>query len=95
MERASDPRPWAIPIHTAAMPRPSAAKKRATGPGPLRTARGAGRVDLAGAFFLGADLVDFLDVLRDRVLDPLLELLLLDVLELRDPGGEDVRVAML
>ena len=30
-------------------------------------------------------------VLRDRVLEPLF----LDVLELRDPGGEDVRVAML
>jgi hypothetical protein len=29
-------------------------------------------------------------VLRDRVLEPLV-----DALELRDPGGEDVRVAML
>ena len=33
-------------------------------------------------------------VLRDRVLEPL-ALLDPDVLELRDPGGEDVRVAML
>jgi hypothetical protein len=32
-------------------------------------------------------------VLRDRVLEPLV--VRLDVLELRDPGGEDVRVAML
>jgi hypothetical protein len=34
-------------------------------------------------------------VLRDRVLEPLVLLLDPDVLELRDPGGEDVRVAML
>jgi hypothetical protein len=34
-------------------------------------------------------------VLRDRVLEPLLLLAEEDVLELRDPGGEDVRVAML
>ncbi|WP_165354440.1 hypothetical protein [Nocardioides glacieisoli] len=39
----------------------------------------------------GADLL----VLRDRVLEALDRLLEPDVLVLRDPGGEDVRVAML
>jgi hypothetical protein len=41
--------------------------------------------------------VGFLPVLRDRVLDALPRPVLLvdeDVLLLRDPGGEDVRVAM-
>jgi hypothetical protein len=42
--------------------------------------------------------VGFLPVLRDRVLDapprPVLPDLDEDVLLLRDPGGEDVRVAM-
>ena len=82
---------------TAETPRQSAAKVRATGPGPLRTARGAGR-RLAGLRAAGLRLVvDFFGaglrrglVLRDRVLE-----LDLDVLLLRDPGGEDVRVAML
>jgi hypothetical protein len=74
---------------------------RATGPGPLRTARGAGRVLLVERPRLELERL----VLRDRVLEPprfavpdRLEpaLLLLDedVLLLRDPGGEDVRVAM-
>ncbi|WP_235735056.1 hypothetical protein [Nocardioides alcanivorans] len=89
-----------MPIQIAASPRPSAVKNRATGPGPLRTARGAGRelrevAFLAGAFFDAALEVGFLEVLRDRVLALEPELLLRDVLELRDPGGEDVRVAML
>jgi len=39
--------------------------------------------------------VDLLPVLRDRVLEALDRLLEPDVLVLRDPGGEDVRVAML
>jgi hypothetical protein len=64
-----------------------------TGPGPLRTARGAGR-RLAVLFFAVGR---FLAVLRDRelvlVLPPLLRLV--DVLRLRDRVGEDVRVAML
>ena len=34
-------------------------------------------------------------LLRDRVLEPARDLLVRDVLLLRDPGGEDVRVAML
>src|SRR6476620_7963984 len=41
--RAVAPRAWAIASQTAATPRPSAVNARATGPGPLRTARGAGR----------------------------------------------------
>ncbi|GAA5152382.1 hypothetical protein GCM10023340_32610 [Nocardioides marinquilinus] len=98
-------------------------KKRATGPGPVRTARGGTRpvetargvrvlvflagVRLAGAF---ADVpflvvpellleVDF-RVLRVRDEEPpadpprVLPRLVVDVLLLRDPGGEDVRVAM-
>jgi hypothetical protein len=62
--------------------------KRATGPEPLRTARGAGRRLLVFLFF----------VLRLRVPEPpRLPFFDLDedVLLLRDPGGEDVRVAML
>jgi hypothetical protein len=68
-------------------------KKRATGPGPLRTARGAGRRFAVGRF----EVALFFDVLRDRELVPaFLPLLrLVDVLRLRDRGGEDVRVAML
>ena len=77
--------------------------------GPLRTERGAGRevVDFFADDFLGAGLraggrlaaleVVLVEVLRGRVpvLVPLRLLVLrLDVLVLRDPGGEDVRVAM-
>jgi hypothetical protein len=63
---------------------------RSTGPGPLRTARGAGR--RAEVFFAAGFL---LVVLRERELVVFFapereeELVLL-----RDPGGEDVRVAM-
>jgi hypothetical protein len=69
-------------------------KKRATGPGPLRTARGAGRRFAVDRFEVA---LFFFDVLRDRELVPaFLPLLrLVDVLRLRDRGGEDVRVAML
>ena len=42
--------PWATASQTAATPRKIVSKKRATGPRPLRTARGAGR--LAGASFV-------------------------------------------
>jgi hypothetical protein len=92
-----------MPSHTAEMPRPIAPKVRETGPGPLRTARGAGRE--AGRRLAALEplrpLVELergvglvVRVLRDRVLalDRLFEP---DVLVLRDPGGEDVRVAML
>lgn len=84
-----------------AMARPSAPKVRETGPGPLRTARGAGRFagvrerpladPRAGADLPRAGLVvGRLEVVpRDRAFA-----LVLDVLELREPGGEDVRVAM-
>ena len=88
-----------MPSQTAAIPRPIAPKARETGPGPLRTARGAGRdagrrlAALEPLRLLVEELGRLL-VLRDRVLEPLL-LLAEDVLELRDPGGEDVRVAML
>jgi hypothetical protein len=89
-----------MPSQTAAIPRPIAPKARETGPGPLRTARGAGRdagrrlaalEPLLVELDRGADLL----VLRDRVLEALDRLLEPDVLVLRDPGGEDVRVAML
>jgi hypothetical protein len=87
-----------MPSQIATSARASAEKPRATGPGPVRTARGAGR-RVAGRFFavLLFEEVGFLAVLRDRelvlVLLPLLRLL--DVLRLRDRVGEDVRVAML
>ncbi len=78
--------------------------------GPLRTERGAGRevVDFFADDFLGAGLraggrlaaleVVLVEVLRGRVPElvplPVLLVLRVDVLVLRDPGGEDVRVAM-
>ncbi len=99
MLRATAPTPWAMPSQAAAIPRKTSVKNWATGPGPERTARGAGRRD-AGLRLLEAGLRLEL-VLRDRVLEPLrpvlrvvLVLLDVDVLLLRDPGGEDVRVAM-
>ncbi|GAA2113295.1 hypothetical protein GCM10009843_00810 [Nocardioides bigeumensis] len=95
MPRAAAPMPWATAIQTAAAPRPSIAKKRKTGPGPLRTARGAGRAAfdrprplLEGAAFRAV-------LLRPELRDRVLERPRVDVLLLRDPGGEDVRVAML
>jgi hypothetical protein len=83
------------------------AKNRATGPGPVRTARGAGldagRRD-AGRFLAAVFDRDFEAGVRP---EPVLRLVLVDrgepvlrdrevedVLLLRDPGGEDVRVAM-
>ena len=71
----------------------------------MRTARGAGRFFAEGRFADEPRLVllvrvveGFLPVLRDRVLEPLRPVVRdpdVDVLLLRDPGGEDVRVAML
>src|SRR5918994_4253967 len=93
--RATAPTPCAIPSQIAASARASALNACDTGPGPLRTARGAGRRLAVLRFEVGR----FLAVLRDRELDPALVVLplprLLDVLRLRDRVGEDVRVAML
>ena len=73
---------------------------------PLRTARGAGRFDRETGrldferLVLRLDVdavVGFLPLLRDRVLEvprPALLDAVEDVLLLREPGGEDVRVAM-
>src|SRR3546814_6934740 len=78
---------------------PRATKTRRIGPGPERTARGAGREPPVGLRFVVDFRLAWLPVLRGRVLEdapePFLEELLLDVLLLREPGGEDVRVAML
>src|SRR3954463_1248616 len=94
--RAMVPIPWAIASQRAATPLRSARERLATGPRPLRTARGAGRAELPRGAGLRA-VVDagrlVVPALRARVLGarpPLEE----DVLLLRDPGGEDVRVAM-
>ena len=102
MLRAVAPSAPAIPIQTARSAVQSARKNRRTGPGPERTARGAGRDELDRVDFdFGLRLVEVLRlVLRDRELEvePLVRLVLdrpdVDVLLLRDPGGEDVRVAM-
>jgi Zn-dependent protease with chaperone function len=90
--------PWAMPSQTAETALKTASKNRAIGPRPVRTARGAGRrlraagrrVDffLLGFFFDAVRLV--LRVLRARVV----EAPRVGVLLLREPGGEDVRVAM-
>ena len=97
MPRATAPMPWAIASQAAATPRPRNAKKRKTGPGPLRTARGAGRAAVERRRRLAGLRVGF--VRRDRVLElPFDEPFAAPregVLLLRDPGGEDVRVAML
>src|SRR5262249_46431677 len=98
MLRASEPIPWATASQRAATPRNSAAKSVATGPRPLRTARGAGR--FCALLPRAAGLRAVREV--DRLVVPALRARLLgarppfeeDVLLLRDPGGEDVRVAM-
>ena len=96
--RATPPIAWATASQTAATPRKIVSKKRATGPRPLRTARGAGRRFAVEprffwgdfrALFLAAGAVAVL--LRLRVVPAAL---LDGVLLLREPGGEDVRVAM-
>src|SRR5690349_19278640 len=94
IERATAPTACATPSHTAATPRPTRAKVRETGPCPLRTARGAGRALERLRPFADERGAGRLLVLRDRVLEPLVVRFDPDVLELRDPGGEDVRVAM-
>ncbi len=88
------PMPCAIASQIAATPRPSAVNDRATGPGPLRTARGAGRRAVERPFAVRAGAFD---VLRDRELVLFFARLLprlVEVVRLRDPVGEDVRVAM-
>ncbi len=98
MPRAAAPTAWATAPHTVRTARSSAEKKRATGPGPERTARGAGRF----ADEEVEDLVVGFRALRERELDALLPaearleavVLVEEVLLLREPGGEDVRVAM-
>ncbi|GAB3787811.1 hypothetical protein GCM10027601_27400 [Nocardioides ungokensis] len=112
MLRAVAPRAWAMASQTAATPLPSVVNSRASGPGPVRTARGAGRRAVEEAWLLEGELfeevlprdvlepdllLELLPVLRDRALEPLRPVLrvpVVDVLLLRDPGGEDVRVAM-
>src|SRR3546814_18077470 len=78
---------------------PRATKTRRIGPGPERTARGAGREPPVGLRFVVDFRLAWLPVLRGRVLEdapePFLDELLLDVRLLREPGGEEVRVAML
>ncbi|MEZ0580123.1 hypothetical protein [Nocardioides sp. MH1] len=95
--RTTAPTPWAMPSQIATKARASAEKPFDTGPGPLRTARGAGRRDALLFFAVLLLVVGFFAVLRDRelVLVRLPLLRLVDVLRLRDRVGEDVRVAML
>jgi hypothetical protein len=85
-----------MPSHVEATPLPRAAKSDAIGPGPLRTARGAGRFALVDERL---DDEDFRRVWlpdgRDREVPALPRELLRALLVLRDAGGEDVRVAML
>src|SRR5690349_13094625 len=88
--RAPDPMPPATPSQTAVIPWPRPAKVRETGPGPLRTARGAGRRFLLAPFFAGGLRLLWLPDGRDREVEAPFVLVLL----LRDAGGEDVRVAM-
>ena len=94
-----------MPNQTASIPRARTPNARAIGPVPLRTARGAGRFDLETGrldferLVLRLDVdavVGFLPLLRDRVLEVPRPALLdvEEVLLLREPGGEDVRVAM-
>jgi hypothetical protein len=96
--------PWATASQMAATPRKTVSKNLAIGPLPVRTARGAGRrLRLAapllppprraagfrvGFFLLDAVLLCF-RVLRARVVEDRSE----DPALLREPGGEDVRVA--
>src|SRR5262245_38239445 len=87
--------PWATANQTAAMPRKTAAKKEAIGPRPVRTARGAGRRLRVGPLPRAGFRAGFrflLDAVRLRF-RVLLARASEGVLLLREPGGEDVRVA--
>src|SRR4051812_43798263 len=95
MPRATAPMPWATASQSAAAPLKTPSKKLATGPRPLRTARGAGRLLLVAPLpraGLRPGLRFLLDAVRLR-LRVLLARASEDVLLLREPGGEDVRVA--
>ncbi len=95
IRRTAPPTAWATPSQAETSTRVSALNSRNTGPGPLRTARGAGRPALPD-FFLGAGLrLEVVPVDRLREVEPPLPELREDVPLLRDAGGEDVRVAML
>jgi hypothetical protein len=87
--RTPAPSRCATPSQVAARPRPRAANSVAIGPGPFRTALGAGRLDLLEVRRFDED---FLRVWLpdDRVLEAAELLALL----FDDAGGEDVRVAM-
>ena len=100
--RTPAPIPFASPSQTVASAWPNVVKTRKIGPGPLRTARGAGRLaaDFAAGRFDAAGFRRAWLVPDDRVREvepPLVGAFFgpaEDVLLLRDPGGEDVRVAM-
>ena len=93
--RTADPMACATPSQAATTTRVSALKTRKTGPGPLRTARGAGRFAVERAAALrGAGLrPDLVPVVRPREVEPPLPERAEELL-LRDAVGEDVRVAM-
>ena len=100
MRRTPPPTACATPSQAVTSTWARTLKIRKIGPGPVRTARGAGRlVPFAAARFFGAGLR--LEVVPDdRVREvelpfPPLERLREGVLLLRDAGGEDVRVAMI
>ena len=101
IRRTPPPTAWATPSQAVTSTRARAVKTRAIGPGPLRTARGAGRRPvelprLRAAARLGAGFrPDLFPVDREREAEPPCPDLRAGVLLLRDPGGEDVRVAML
>ncbi|MGZ5401342.1 MAG: hypothetical protein ACXWDL_01290 [Nocardioides sp.] len=80
-------------IQVAPTPRPTAPKVRETGPRPLRTARGAGRLLLDRA--LRVREVELFDLGLAFDFDFEVDGREEDVLLFREPGGEDVRVAML
>jgi hypothetical protein len=79
---------WATPSHAATSPLPRAANSVEMGPGPLRTARGAGRDRFDADLPFDEDFLPLAWLPDDRLLEDAV-LLLLD-----DAGGEDVRVAM-
>jgi hypothetical protein len=83
--------PPATVSQTPDTPCPTAPMVRETGPGPLRTARGAGRLAFEAGLRVGLRLERLPP--DDRLREP--EPPLVDVLLLRDAGGEDVRVAMI
>src|SRR4051812_15037979 len=98
--RTPPPTAWATPSQALPSTRASAVNTRAIGPGPLRTARGAGRrpVELprlrAALDFAAGLRPDLFPVDPEREAEPPFPDVRAEELLLRDPGGEDVRVAM-